>query len=158
MDCVILLDLNNGTYKASRDGTARSTLRKTLTIPGQPVKALPKEGQFTQEIDMQINVSGQHIEVTPALRAYVTEKLQRISRHFDHVISIDVILKVENHHKQADGKVNAAGKSIFAQESSEDMYAAIDGLVDKLDRQVRRHKDRIRGHHASAAKRAASMG
>jgi putative sigma-54 modulation protein len=158
MDCVILLDLNKGTYEASRDGTARSTLRKTLTIPGQPVKALPEEGQFTQEIDMQINVSGQHIEVTPALRAYVTEKLQRISRHFDHVISIDVILRVENHHKQADGKVNAAGKSIFAQESSEDMYAAIDGLVDKLDRQVRRHKDRIRGHHASAAKRAASMG
>ena len=107
---------------------------------------------------MQINVTGHHIEVTPALRAYVTEKLQRISRHFDHVISIDVILKVENHHKQADGKVVAAGKSLFAQDSNEDMYAAIDGLVDKLDRQVRRHKDRIRGHHASAAKRAASAG
>ena len=83
---------------------------------------------------MQINVSGQHIEVTPALRAYVTEKLQRISRHFDHVISIDVILRVENHHKQAEGKVNAAGKSLFAQDSNDDMYAAIedDKLLDKL--------------------------
>ena len=109
---------------------------------------------------MQTNITGHHIEVTPALRAYVTEKLQRISRHFDHVISIDVILKVENHSKFAEGKINAAGtgKALFAQESDDDMYAAIDGLIDKLDKQVRRHKDRIRGHHASAAKRAASMG
>lgn len=105
---------------------------------------------------MQINITGHHIEVTPALRAYATEKLQRISRHFDHVISIDVILKVENHVKYAEGKINAAGvpKVLFAQESSDDMYAAIDGLADKLDKQVRRHKDKIRGHHASAAKRA----
>ncbi len=107
---------------------------------------------------MQINITGHHVEVTPALRAYATEKLQRISRHFDHVISINVILRVENHQQQADAKILAAGKSLFAQESDSDMYAAIDGLVDKLDRQVRRHKDRVRGHHASAAKRAASAG
>jgi len=107
---------------------------------------------------MQINITGHHVEVTPALRAYVTEKLQRIERHFDHVISIDVILKVENHHKQVEAKVNAAGKALFAQESGEDMYAAIDGLIDKLDKQVRRYKDRVRGHHASAAKRAATLG
>ena len=105
---------------------------------------------------MQINITGHHIEVTPALRAYTTEKLQRISRHFDHVISINVILKVENHIKFAEGKINAAGapKALFAQANEEDMYAAIDSLADKLDKQVRRHKDRIRGHHASAAKRA----
>lgn len=107
---------------------------------------------------MQINITGHHIEVTPALRAYVTEKLQRIYRHFDNVISTDVILKIENHHKRVEAKVNTAGKSLFAQESGTDMYAAIDGLIDKLDRQVRRHKDRVRGHHASAAKRAASLG
>lgn len=108
---------------------------------------------------MQTNITGHHIEVTPALRAYVTEKLQRISRHFDHVISIDVILKVENHQKYAEGKINiGGGKPLFAQENDDDMYAAIDGLIDKLDKQVRRHKDRIRGHHASAAKRAASIG
>lgn len=105
---------------------------------------------------MQTNITGHHIEVTPALRAYTTEKLQRIVRHFDHVISIDVILKVESNLKFAEGKINAAGtpKVLFAQESGDDMYAAIDGLADKLDKQVRRHKDRIRGHHASAAKRA----
>jgi len=108
---------------------------------------------------MQLNITGHHIEVTPALRAYVTEKLQRISRHFDHVISINVILKVENsQQQQAEGTVHAAGKSLFAQDSANDLYAAIDGLSDKLDKQVRRYKDKIRGHHASAAKRAASLG
>ena len=107
---------------------------------------------------MQITITGHHIEVTPALRAYVTEKLQRISRHFDHVISISVILKVEKPLQQAEGTVHAAGKSLFAQDANTDMYAAIDGLADKLDKQVRRHKDRVRGHHASSAKRAASLG
>lgn len=107
---------------------------------------------------MQLNITGHHIEVTPALRAFVTEKMQRISKHFDHVISMDVILKVENHHKKAEGKINAAGKSLFAQANDADMYAAIDILADKLDKQVRRYKDRVRGHHASAAKRAASLG
>ena len=73
---------------------------------------------------MQTNITGHHIEVTPALRAYVTEKLQRISRHFDHVISIDVILKVENHSKFAEGKINAAGtgKALFAQESDDERH------------------------------------
>ena len=108
---------------------------------------------------MQINITGHQFEVTSALRAYVTEKLQRISRHFDHVISINVILKVENpQQQQAEATVHAAGKSLFAQDSDPDMYAAIDGLADKLDKQVRRYKDRVRGHHASAAKRAASLG
>ena len=107
---------------------------------------------------MQINITGHHVEVTPALRAYVTEKLQRIYRHFDNVISTDVILKVENHNKQVEAKVNAAGKSLFAQDSGQDMYAAIDGLIDKLDKQVRRHKDRLRSHNATPAKRAASLG
>lgn len=107
---------------------------------------------------MQINITGHHIEVTPALKAYVTDKLQRIYRHFDHVISTDVILRVENHHKQAEAKVVAAGKSLFAQESGNDMYAAIDGLIDKIDRQVRQYKDRVRSRHGSAAKKAVSLG
>lgn len=107
---------------------------------------------------MQINITGHHIEVTPALKAYVTDKLQRIYRHFDHVISTDVILRVENHHKQAEAKVVAAGKSLFAQESGNDMYAAIDGLIDKIDRQVRQYKDRVRSRHGSTAKKAVSLG
>ena len=107
---------------------------------------------------MQINITGHHIEVTPALKAYVTDKLQRIYRHFDHVISTDVILRVENHHKQAEAKVVAAGKSLFAQESGNDMYAAIDGLIDKIDMQVRRYKERVRDHHGPAVKKAVSLG
>lgn len=107
---------------------------------------------------MQINVTGHHVEVTPALRAYVTEKMQRISRHFDHVISINVILNVEKRKKEAEATVHAAGRSLFANASDDDMYAAIDGLVDKLDRQVRRLKDRLKRHHTSRAQRMASLG
>ena len=104
---------------------------------------------------MQINVTGHHVEVTPPLKTYVTEKMQRISRHFDHVISITVILKVENHQQQAEATVKAANKTLFAHAIDSDMYAAIDSLVDKVDKQVRRYKDRMKGHHA---KRVASNG
>jgi putative sigma-54 modulation protein len=96
---------------------------------------------------MQINITGHHVDVTPALRAYVTEKLQRLTRHFDQVNSIHVILNVEKLQHQAEATVNAAGRTIFANDTAKDMYASIDGLVDKLDRQVRRYKDRITDHH-----------
>jgi len=98
---------------------------------------------------MQINITGHHVEVSPALRAYVTEKMQKLSRHFDQVISVNVILNVEKLQHQAEATVNAAGRTLFANESAMDMYASIDGLVDKLDRQVRRFKDRISSHHHS---------
>ena len=96
---------------------------------------------------MQINITGHHVEVTPALRAYVTEKMQRLARHFDQVSSINVILNVEKLQQQAEATVTAAGRTIFATETAMDMYASIDKLVDKLDRQVRRYKDRITDHH-----------
>lgn len=105
---------------------------------------------------MQMNISGHHVDVTPALRAYVTEKLQRLSKHFDHVISVDVILKVEKLEQLAEGKINAAGRTVFATESASDMYAAIDGLSDKLDRQVRRLKQRLRDNHHSRQQNFAS--
>ena len=96
---------------------------------------------------MQINITGHHVEVTPALRAYVTEKMQKLARHFDQVNSIHVILNVEKLQHQAEATVNAGGRTLFATDSAMDMYASIDGLVDKLDRQVRRYKDRITSHH-----------
>ncbi len=96
---------------------------------------------------MQLNITGHHVEITPALRAYVTEKMQRLSRHFDHVISVNVILKVEKLEQLAESTVNAGGKMLFATDTATDMYAAIDGLIDKLDRQVRRLKERLRDHH-----------
>ena len=95
---------------------------------------------------MQIDITGHHIDVTPALRAYVTEKMQKIMRHSDQVISIRVILKVEKLQQLAEASINVGGRTVFANVSASDMYASIDGLVDKLDRQVRRRKDRITNH------------
>jgi len=107
---------------------------------------------------MQINVTGHHVDITPALRAYVTEKMQRISRHFDQVLSINIILNVEKLQQIAEGTISASGRTLFATESNMDMYAAIDGLTDKLDRQVRRYKDRLRDHsHINPGKSASGL-
>ena len=95
---------------------------------------------------MQIDITGHHVDVTPALRAYTTEKMQKIARHFDQVKSIHVILNVEKLEQHAEATVNAAGRTLFATQTATDMYASIDGLVDKLDRQVRRYKDRLTNH------------
>ncbi|HEY5774995.1 MAG TPA: ribosome-associated translation inhibitor RaiA [Xanthomonadales bacterium] len=95
---------------------------------------------------MQIDITGHHVDVTPALRAYVTEKMQKIMRHSDQVISIRVILNVEKLQQLAEATVNVAGRTVFATVTATDMYASIDGLVDKLDRQVRRRKDRSTSH------------
>jgi putative sigma-54 modulation protein len=95
---------------------------------------------------MQIDITGHHVDVTPALRAYVTEKMQKIMRHSDQVISIRVILNVEKLQQLAEATVNVAGRTVFATVTATDMYASIDGLVDKLDRQIRRRKDRSTSH------------
>jgi putative sigma-54 modulation protein len=96
---------------------------------------------------MQIDITGHHVDVTPALRAYVTEKMQKLTRHFDQISSIHVILNVEKLQHQAEATVHASGRKIFAAATADDMYASIDGLIDKLDRQVRRYKERITEHH-----------
>lgn len=95
---------------------------------------------------MQITITGHHVDVTPALRAYTTEKMQKLARHFDQVNSINVILNIEKLEQMAEATVNAGGRTLFATVSAPDMYASIDGLVDKLDKQVRRYKDRITNH------------
>lgn len=105
---------------------------------------------------MQLTITGHHVEVSPALHAYVTEKMQRLVRHFDQVMSVDVILKVDKLDQIAEATVNAGGRTLFANDSAQDMYAAIDGLADKMDRQVRRLKDRLRGQQHVKAPRAAS--
>ena len=105
---------------------------------------------------MQMNISGHHVELTPAIRAYVTEKLQRLSKHFDHLIAIDCILKVEKLEHVAEATVKAAGRTLFADASAPDMYAAIDLLSDKRDRQVRKYKNRLRDNHHGRQENAAS--
>jgi putative sigma-54 modulation protein len=103
---------------------------------------------------MNLIISGHHLEVTPALRSYVTEKLDRITRHFDQVVDVKVLLSVEKlKEKRAECNIHVKGGDMFAQSSHADLYAAVDELVDKLDRQVVRHKDRIQDHHHEAPKR-----
>ena len=97
---------------------------------------------------MQINLTGHHVEVTPALRGYVTRKLDRVARHFEHVTSIHVILTVEKHSLcKAEATLHVTGADMFADASHSDMYAAIDTLADRLDGQVRKHKDKLADHH-----------
>lgn len=96
---------------------------------------------------MQINVTGQNIEVTPALRSYVQSKFERVERHFDNVTGIHVVLGVEKQRQRAEAKLRVAGGNLFADAEHEDMYAAIDLLIDKLDRQLIKHKDKLGDHH-----------
>lgn len=97
---------------------------------------------------MQVNVSGHHINVTPPLRQYVSDKLERIQRHGDHLVNAKCILTVEKLQHKAEAMISMRGIRIYADAIEEDMYAAIDGLADKLDRQVRKHKEKNSDHHA----------
>ena len=89
---------------------------------------------------MNLNVSGHHLEVTPAIRGYVQEKLERVKRHFDHVIDAHVILSVDKLRQKAEVTLRVRGKDIHCACEEQDLYAAIDLLVDKLDRQVQKYK------------------
>ena len=96
---------------------------------------------------MNLQISGHHLEITPALHDYVTSKLERVKRHFDHVIDVNVILSVEKLKQKAEVTVHLPGKDIFVEAIDEDLYAAIDGLGDKLDRQIQKHKQKLQDHH-----------
>lgn len=107
---------------------------------------------------MNLTISGHHLDVTPALREYVLTKLERVTRHFDQVVDISVLLTVEKlkekeRRQKAEVTLRVKGKDIFVEQSHEDLYAAIDQLMDKLDRQVCKHKDKLQDHHHPAAKR-----
>ncbi len=97
---------------------------------------------------MQLNVSGHHVEITESMRGYVASKIERLERHFDIVSNVHCILTVEKLRHKAEAKVNVNGDTIYADNTEEDMYAAIDGLVDKLDRRVRKHKEKLVDLHA----------
>jgi len=100
---------------------------------------------------MQLNVTGHHVDVTPALRDYVATKLQRLERHFDHVSDVHCILTVEKLAHKAEATIHLSGGTIHADSTENDMYAAIDGLIDKLNRHVRKHKEKMTDHHAREA-------
>ena len=92
---------------------------------------------------MNLQLTGHHVEITPAIRDYVKHKLERINRHFDHVIDVTVIMTVEKLEQRIEANLHLSGKDIHVKMNDGDMYAAIDGLVDKLDRQVLKHKERF---------------
>lgn len=96
---------------------------------------------------MQVNIAGHHVDLTEALRDYVNSKLERLERHFDQVSNIDVILTVEKLVHKAEATVPVNGHNLFAFAEDQDMYAAIDALVDKLDRQIIKRKEKVTDHH-----------
>jgi putative sigma-54 modulation protein len=95
---------------------------------------------------MQISVTGHHLDVTEALKTYVESKFEKLERHFDHVTDVHVILGVEKLVQKAEATVQISGGTLFAEDEQEDMYAAIDGLIDKLDRQIKKHKEKMKDH------------
>lgn len=99
---------------------------------------------------MQLDVSGHHVNVSEALRDYVKTKFSRLKRHFDIATHAHVILTVEKLDQKAEATVHVSGGNLFADAVEEDMYAAIDALADKLDRQLKRHKEKLTDHHRSA--------
>jgi putative sigma-54 modulation protein len=109
-------------------------------------------------MNMQLTISGHHIDVTDALNTYVTAKLGKIVSHFDDVVDTKVTLSVEK-HKEKDGKraectLHIKGADLFAESSNADLYTAIDEMTGKLERQVMRHKEKMQNHSKEAAKRA----
>jgi putative sigma-54 modulation protein len=95
---------------------------------------------------MNLNITGHHLEVTPAIHDYVTGKLDRVVRHFDHVTAVHVVLSVEKLRQKAEVTVHVRGRDIFVESHDENLYAAIDALSDKLDRQVLKHKEKKADH------------
>lgn len=95
---------------------------------------------------MQLNISGHHIDVTPSLKEYVVNKLDRLERHHDKITNTDVTLTVDKLVQKAEARIHVSGADLFADSAADDMYAAIDTLADKLNRQLIRHKEKTRAH------------
>jgi putative sigma-54 modulation protein len=101
---------------------------------------------------MQINLTGHHVDITEPLKGYVDTKFDRLARHFDEVINVHVILSIEKLRQKAEATIHVNGANVFADAVHEDMYAAIDGLIDKLDRQVLKYKEKRQSHRNAGAK------
>jgi putative sigma-54 modulation protein len=106
---------------------------------------------------MQLNLSGHHIDITTALRDYVSNKMERLERHFDHVTNMHVILSVEKLRQKAEATLHVSGANLFANAEHENMYAAIDALADKLDRQIKKHKEKTKDHNQASGGIKAQM-
>ena len=101
---------------------------------------------------MQLNVTGHHVDITTSMKDYVEKKLDRIVRHSDHVIDVHCVLTVEKLRHKAEATVLLTGATVHADATDANMYAAIDALADKLDRRVKKHKEKLSDHHAAEAR------
>ena len=106
---------------------------------------------------MQMSVTGHHVDVTPALHSYIEKKLGRLMRHFDHLIDSHFVLTVEKLEHKAEGTLRVRGETLHAVAVEADMYASIDALADKLERRVRKHKEKACDHHAQEAQKSARL-
>lgn len=99
---------------------------------------------------MNLHITGHHLDITPAIRDYVNAKLVRINRHFDHVIDVGVVLTVDKLAHKCEATAHVRGKDLHAECIDADMYAAIDGLADRLDRQILKYKEQLKDHRADS--------
>ncbi len=101
---------------------------------------------------MQLSITGHHLTVTEPLRDYVTEKLQKLERHYDHITNTHVVLSVEKLQHRAEATIHISGAELFAESDCDDLYAAIDKLTDRLDRQILKHKEKLVDRHHQRAR------
>jgi putative sigma-54 modulation protein len=123
-------------YRRSRFARAK---RRAMSIPSVHLNV-------AEEKLVNLHLTGHHLEITPAIRAYDVSKLERVSRHFDHVIDVSLVLSVDKLRQIVEANVHVRGKDIHAASVDPDMYAAIDALADKLNRQVMKHKEKLTDH------------
>lgn len=99
---------------------------------------------------MNLHITGHHVQITPAIRDYISLKMERVTKHFDHVIDVNVIMSVAKLRQKVEATVHVRGRDIHCESIEEDMYAAIDTLIDKLDRTILKHKEKNLGHRHDA--------
>ena len=104
---------------------------------------------------MQLNISGHHVDLTDSLNNYINQKFEKLERHYDHITQVHVVLTVAKHEHQAEATAHVSGAELFAAATEDDMYAAIDALVDKLDRQLIKHKEKTVARHNGSHSRDA---
>ncbi|MEM9622771.1 MAG: ribosome-associated translation inhibitor RaiA [Pseudomonadota bacterium] len=107
---------------------------------------------------MQLSISGHHVDLTESLSAYINQKFEKLERHYDHITQVHVVLNVEKLSQQAEATAHVTGAELFANAEAQDMYAAIDNLVDKLDRQIIKHKEKTVARHHGSHERSARHG
>jgi len=95
---------------------------------------------------MQLSISGHHLDITKAIKQHSIEKLSKIKHHFDHLININVILEVERDVQKAEATIHVSGADLFAKAESDNLYVSIDQMVNKLDSQIRKHKEKLNDH------------